>query len=87
MAGALSILASLLGETVLSLAFANFGVCGGPFLGMITCAFIDHRMIQNERSVIIGTIIALIICAIGGYGSVFGLKENWVDSFLVFNEG
>merc|ERR1712131_407904 len=67
----LSLLAARLGETILSLAFANFGVCGGPFLGLVLCAFCNFT---TARSAIFGTVCSLCICAFGGFGGVLGFK-------------
>ena len=69
----LSVFVSSIGETIINLAFANFGVCGGPFLGLILCAFLDKKFKPPSNIVIRSTVIALIISAIGGFGSVLGL--------------
>jgi len=64
---ALSLLAARLGKTILTLAFANFGVCGGPFLGLVLCAFCSFT---TAHSAIFGTVCSLCICAFGGFGGV-----------------
>ena len=63
----LPFLAARLGKTILTLAFANFGVCGGPFLGLVLCAFSSFT---TAHSAIFGTVCSLCICAFGGFGGV-----------------
>ena len=41
----LSLLASRVGKTILYLAFASFGIFGGPFLGLVMCAY---RTVSTE---------------------------------------
>ena len=70
----LAIVVNLLGDTVIKLAFANFGVCGGAFLGLIIAGFTKEMIGFNSVSVCIGTGLSLIICAVGGFGGVIGLN-------------
>ena len=41
---AMALLVAKLGKTIIHMAFANFGICGGPFLGLICAAMQEVRL-------------------------------------------
>ena len=67
-----------LGKTVIKLAFANFGVCGGPFLGLITAGFLQEKLQFKPITVFISTSVSLVVSAVGGFGTVLGLKMTGI---------
>ena len=69
------------GDSVIKLAMTNFGVCGGPILGLYTVAFFSkHRTVSAQ----IGTIFSLLLTATLGYLPVFGVKTGIPFLFLSF---
>jgi len=69
------------GNSVIKLAMTNFGVCGGPILGLYSIAFFtNHR----TRSAQLGTLFSLIITSILGYLPVFKISTGIPFLFLSF---
>jgi len=71
---AAAIIVAKLGNTVIHLAFANFGICGGPFLGLI-CLAIQERWIIDSNVASASTVTSLILTGIGGFGGIFGIEQ------------
>jgi len=59
----------------------NFGVCGGPILGLYSIAFFTKH---HTKSAQLGTLFSLILTSIVGYLPVFDIKTGIPFLFLSF---
>lgn len=62
-----------LGSTVIKLAMTNFGVCGGPILGIFILAL--SNKFSTSTGALMGMVSGLSITGMLGFGSVFGLEQ------------
>ena len=67
------------GNSVIKLAMTNFGVCGGPILGLYSIAFFTNH---GKTSAQLGTLFSLIITSILGYLPVFKVDTGIPFLFL-----
>jgi len=71
---AMALLVAKLGKTIIHMAFANFGICGGPFLGLI-CAALQEKWTIDSNVASASTLTSLILTGVGGFGGIFGIEK------------
>lgn len=70
-----------LGSTVIKLAMTNFGVCGGPILGVFCLAFVEESTLKvTSLGAFVGLAVGLSVTGILGFGSV--ITAIWRIPFL-----
>lgn len=62
-----------LGSTVIRLAMTNFGVCGGPILGVFCMGLWSKN--KSSTGVLIGLLGGMVITGVLGFGAVFGIEH------------
>ena len=62
-----------LGSTVIKLAMTNFGVCGGPILGIFILAI--SNKFSTSTGALMGMVSGLTITGMLGFGTVFGMEQ------------
>lgn len=62
-----------LGATVIKLAMTNFGVCGGPILGLFCLAL--YWPGSSSTGAVVGLMGGLIITGMLGFGAVAGIEQ------------